>query len=43
MKLYTIEQLKKKYAGKFIDVYPHHTEKWDDKLCHYVKIGRAHV
>ena len=26
-KLYTLDQLKKKYAGKFIDVYPRHYEK----------------
>ena len=29
MKYYTKEQLLKKYAGKFIDTYPHHYEKKD--------------
>lgn len=38
MKLYTKEQLIKKYAGKFIDVYPHHHEKWDDKLHQYITV-----
>lgn len=27
MKLYTAEQLKRKYEGKYIDTYPHHYEK----------------
>ncbi len=35
MKLYTKEQLTKKYANKFINVYPHHHEVWDDKEHRY--------
>ena len=35
MKLYTKEQLIKKYTNKFINVYPHHHEVWDDKLHQY--------
>jgi hypothetical protein len=31
MKTYTKAQLIKKYAGKYIDTYPHHRELWDDK------------
>jgi hypothetical protein len=38
MKLYTKEQLIKKYHGRFIDTYPHHYDKWDDKLNHYVTV-----
>ena len=29
MKLYTAKQLKEKYAGKYIDVYPYHYEHKD--------------
>lgn len=38
MKLYTAEQLKKKFAGKYIDVYPLHYEKWDTKNNRYVTV-----
>ena len=31
MRLYTAEELIKKYKGKFINTYPHHYEKMDDK------------
>jgi len=31
MRLYTAQQLIAKYAGKFIDTYPHHYEKRDNK------------
>ena len=34
-KLYTPEQLKKKYRGRYIDVYPHHYEFWNDKTHNY--------
>jgi hypothetical protein len=37
-KLYTLEQLKKKYVGKFVDVYPRHYDKWDEKTGHYVTV-----
>ena len=30
-KLYTAEELLKKFKGKFIDTYPRHRERWDDK------------
>jgi hypothetical protein len=30
-KLYTKEQIIKKYKGKYIKVYPYFTELWDDK------------
>ena len=42
MKLYTPEQLKKKYQGKYINVYPHHHEKWDDKLGKYITVYEVH-
>ena len=38
MKLYTLEQLKKKYAGKFINVYPHHYEKRDYKTDKWITV-----
>lgn len=31
MKLYASEQLLKKYAGKFINTYPHHYDKKDEQ------------
>lgn len=34
-KLYTTEQLKKKYQDKFINVYPHHHEYWNEKTNKY--------
>lgn len=38
MKLYTEQQLRKKYAGKFIDVYPHHLEKRCPKTNKWVTV-----
>jgi hypothetical protein len=35
MKYYTKEQLLKRYKDKFIDTYPHHYEKWNDKIHQY--------
>jgi hypothetical protein len=37
-KLYTAQELCKKYKGKFIDTYPHHHEKWCDKLHKYITV-----
>ena len=38
LKLYTAEQLKKKFANKYIDTYPHNYEYWDDKENKYVTV-----
>lgn len=38
MKKYTAKELIKKYHGKYIDTYPHHYEKWDDKSHKYITI-----
>lgn len=35
MKLYKAEELKRKYAGKFIDTYPHHHDYWNEKTHQY--------
>jgi hypothetical protein len=35
MKLYTKQELFKKYTGKYIDVYPHHYEYWNVKNYEY--------
>ena len=34
-KLYTAAELLKKFKGKFIDTYPHHTTVWNDKTHKY--------
>ena len=34
-KLYTAQELKRKYKELFIDVYPHHHEYWNEKLHKY--------
>ena len=34
-KLYTAQELCKKFAGKYIDVYPHHHTYWNDKIHRY--------
>ena len=34
-KLYTANELLKKFTGKFIDTYPHHHEFWNDKINRY--------
>ena len=34
-KTYTADQLRKKYNGKFINVYPRHHEFWNDKIHQY--------
>lgn len=38
MKLYTKEQLLKKYQGKFINTYPHHYEQWSEKEHRYITV-----
>lgn len=38
MKLYTPKQLEKKYKDKFINVYPHHHEHYDEKLHRYTTV-----
>ena len=35
MKYLTKDQLKKKYAGRFVNVYPHHHEYWNEKIHQY--------
>lgn len=35
MKLYKKDELRKKYVNKFIDVYPHHHEYWNEKINQY--------
>jgi len=37
-KYYTAKQLLKKYDGKYIDTYPHHYERWNDKTHQYVTV-----
>jgi len=35
MKTYTAAQLVRKFAGKYIDVYPHHHIHWNTKLIKF--------
>jgi len=35
MKTYTASELRKKFSGKFINVYPHHHEFWNDATNKY--------
>jgi hypothetical protein len=37
-KTYTADQLRKKYAGKYIDVYPLHYNVRDSKTGNYVTV-----
>ncbi len=37
-KLYTKEQLLKKYKDVYINVYAHHFDKWDNKLNKYITL-----
>lgn len=38
MKLYTMQQLIKKYSNKYVDIYPHHHTKWCDKTHKYITV-----
>jgi len=35
MKLYKEKELLKKFDGKYISVYPHHHEYWNNQTNHY--------
>ena len=35
MKYYKLNELLKKFKGKYIDIYPHHFEYWNEKINQY--------